>query len=67
MTTIEFGEPGTLSGTYFFNETCNKHQITIDCIEWDLCHNSHRFDKKDQVATFLKEQYNFDFDISICK
>lgn len=61
MKTTEFGESGTVSGNYGFNERFNKWQVNIDCVEWMLTDDSFRFDTKEEMEKFVNEKYNVNF------
>ena len=61
MKTKEFGESGTVSGNYRFNENYNEWQVNIDCVEWMLTDDSYRFDTKEEMEKFINEKYNVNF------
>ena len=61
MKTTEFGEPGTVSGTYRFDEHLGRWILFIDCVDWMLVNDSFIFDSKQQMVEFVNKKYNVNF------
>jgi hypothetical protein len=57
----EFGEPGTVSGNYVFNENMQKYVLTIDCVEWTLCNEIYSFETIEEMESFINDKYNENF------
>ncbi len=57
----EFGESGTVSGKYVFNENLKKYVLTIDCVEWMLCYDTYSFETVEEMEKFINNKYNVNF------